>query len=89
MESASSGILAGYNMARKILRKNFLEPSKMTAIGALPLYISDGTLQKFQPMNANFRIIESLGERVKSKQERYNKIAQRALGVIKAALDKE
>ncbi|MCR4692597.1 MAG: methylenetetrahydrofolate--tRNA-(uracil(54)-C(5))-methyltransferase (FADH(2)-oxidizing) TrmFO [Firmicutes bacterium] len=89
VESASSGILAGFNMARKILGKDFFEPNKVTAIGALPLYISDERIEKLQPMNANFGIIESLGERVKSKQERYNKIAQRALGTLKDALDKE
>ena len=89
VESASSGILAGFNMARKILGKDFLEPSKMTAIGALALYISDEKIEKLQPMNANFGIIEPLGERIRNKQERYNKIAQRALKTLKEALDKE
>ena len=89
VESASSGILAGYNMAKKLLGEPFFEPDKRTAIGALPLYISDEGIKKFQPMNANFGIIESLDYRVKNKQERYLKIAERALETVKKALSEE
>ncbi len=83
VESASSGILAGYNMARHLKNEPMLEPDKRTAIGALALYISNESVTKFQPMNANFGIIEGLNERVKNKAERYNKIAVRALDIIK------
>ncbi|MCR4718137.1 MAG: methylenetetrahydrofolate--tRNA-(uracil(54)-C(5))-methyltransferase (FADH(2)-oxidizing) TrmFO [Firmicutes bacterium] len=89
VESASSGILAGFNMARKILGREFLEPDGKTAIGALPLYISDSGIKKLQPMNANFGIIESLPYRVRNKQERYKQIAERALETLKCAIDKE
>ncbi len=80
VESASSGILAGYNLARQILGEPLFEPDIRTAIGALPLYIT--TAQKLQPMNANFGIIEGLSERVRNKVERYSRIAERALGII-------
>ena len=86
VESASSGILAGYNMAKMLLNKPLFEPDRKTAIGSLPLYISDETIKKFQPMNANFGIIEPLDYRVKNKQERYLKIAERALETVKNAL---
>ena len=86
VESASSGILAGFNMARMLENKRFFEPDKATAIGALPLYISDEAIKKLQPMNANFGIIEPLGYKVRNKQERYGKIAERALDTLKAAL---
>lgn len=89
VESASSGILAGLNMARMIMDKPFFEPDKKTAIGALPLYISDESIKKLQPMNANFGIIESLDYRVKNKQERYLKIAERAIERLKTELLKE
>lgn len=79
VESASSGILAGYNMARQILGKPLFEPSSKTAIGSLPLYISSEAIGKLQPMNANFGIIDSLSERIKNKVERYKKIAEIAL----------
>lgn len=84
VESAASGLMAGYNMARMIKGLPLMEPDIKTAIGALPLYIT--TAEKLQPMNANFGIIESLDKRVKNKIERYNMIANRALEVIKSKL---
>lgn len=89
VESASSGILAGYNMAKLLQDEAMLEPSQKTCIGALPLYISSGTITNFQPMNANFGIIEGLGEKIRNKAERYNKIALRALDIIKEQLKGE
>ncbi len=83
VESASSGILAGYNMARILKGKTLLEPDSKTCIGALPLYISNSANEKFQPMNANFGIIDGLNERIRKKAERYEKIALRALETLK------
>jgi methylenetetrahydrofolate--tRNA-(uracil-5-)-methyltransferase len=82
VESASSGILAGYNMAACLKDKPLFEPDGKTCIGALPLYISNEGNTKFQPMNANFGIIEGLNERIRNKAERYNKIALRALDIV-------
>lgn len=89
VESASSGILAGYNMAKTILGDDMFEPDAKTCIGALPLYISNPSNTSFQPMNANFGIIESLNERIRNKAERYNKIALRALDIVKNQLKGE
>lgn len=87
VESASSGILAGYNMAKMILGGDMFKPDPKTAIGSLPLYISDETKDSIQPMNANFGIIESWPERIRGgKVERYKLIAARALETIKAQL---
>ena len=83
VESASSGIMAGYNMAKLIKGEEMLEPDRKTAIGSLPLYISNESIEQLQPMNANFGIIEPLEERVKKKQERYKKMALRALETLK------
>ena len=89
VESASSGILAGYNMAALLKGKDMFEPDARTCIGALPLYISNTANTKFQPMNANFGIIEGLNEKIRNKAERYNKIAVRALDIIKKQLKGE
>ncbi len=83
VESASSGILAGYNMAALLTGSDMFEPDAKTCIGALPLYISNQANTNFQPMNANFGIIEGLNEKVRKKSERYNKIAIRSLEIIK------
>ena len=87
VESASSGILAGYNMAAMLNGKDMFEPDSKTCIGALPLYISNSANTKFQPMNANFGIIDGLNERIRNKAERYNKIANRALDIMKDKLN--
>ena len=79
MESAASGILAGINAARQMQGKaQFVMPAD-TVMGALARYISDGSVTDFQPMGANFGILPPLGERIRSKQERYEKISQRGL----------
>ncbi len=82
VESASSGILAGYNMARMIKEMPMLEPDSRTVIGALPIYISGFAAKDFQPMNANFGIVAGLDERIKKKSDRYAKIAQRSLQIL-------
>lgn len=86
VESASSGVLAGFNMARAIKDLPLLEPDQKTCIGALPIYISTASGGSFQPMNANFGIIEGLDERIKKKAERYAKIAERSLNILKSNL---
>lgn len=84
VESASSGILAGLNMANMILEKPLFEPNAKTAIGSLPLYISNSSIGRLQPMNANFGIIEGLEKKVKGKKtERYRLIAERSLDLLK------
>ncbi len=83
VESAASGIAAGLALACELKGIKPPEPDKRTAMGALALYISDSANVNFQPMNANFGIIEGLSERVRKKQERYLKIAERSLGIIK------
>lgn len=88
VESASSGLLAGFNIAQLIKNKEMFEPSSQTCIGALPLYISNSTLGKLQPMNANFGIIDSWHERVKgNKIDRYRLVAGRALDKVKEQLN--
>ena len=82
IESAASGMLAGIETAREILG---LEPADFpaeTAIGALALYVSGGSVGDFQPMNINFGIISPLGYRVKGKRNKNAAISQRSLEII-------
>ena len=85
VESASSGIMAGFNVARIVCGQKPLMPDSKTCIGALPIYIT-GKTSRLEPMNANFGIIDSLDERIRSKQERYAKIAQRSFLTLKESL---
>lgn len=79
MESAASGIMAGLNMARRLQGKDTIILPQETMIGALARYISDETVENFQPMGANMGILPEIGVRIKDKQERYQVIADRAL----------
>ena len=76
-------------MAAEICGKPMYEPDKRTSIGALALYISNGSVGDFQPMSANFGIIEGLDERIRNKSERYRKIAERSLEIVRESLEKE
>ncbi len=83
MESASSGILAGYNAARYLLGEEPILLPKITMLGALSQYICDESVKNFQPMGAAFGIIEPLEEKIRDKKERYEKLAQRSLEYFK------
>lgn len=82
VESAASGLTVGIYLSRLLNEKNVVEFSKDTAIGALSNYISNDTVEKFQPMNVNFGIINPLGYRVKGKQAKNLEISNRALAEI-------
>lgn len=79
VESASSGLLCGVNMARVLDEKEPVDFSRKTAIGALANYVANPTVSDFQPMNVNFGIMEPLSERIRKKRERYEKISALAL----------
>ena len=75
VESISSGMLAGINAANKLLKQEKIIFPQNTMIGALANYISTPN-NEFQPMNANFGIIEQLEENIKDKKLKYEKIAE-------------
>ena len=86
VESTASGFLAAVAMAAKLQEKPIPEFPRTTAIGALGLYISDESIENFQPMNVNFSIISPLEKRIKKKAEKNLAIANRALEVIDGLL---
>ncbi|MBO5280024.1 MAG: methylenetetrahydrofolate--tRNA-(uracil(54)-C(5))-methyltransferase (FADH(2)-oxidizing) TrmFO [Clostridia bacterium] len=83
IESAGSGFVAGINAAKAALRKDAVVFPETTMIGAMAAYVSRGSTGKFQPMNANFGIIEPLGYRVKGGKTAKNEaLAARSLEII-------
>ena len=82
VESTASGFLAAVAMAARLQGKAVPDFPKTTAIGALGLYISDSTVENFQPMNINFSIISPLEKRIRKKAEKNLAIANRSLEVI-------
>jgi methylenetetrahydrofolate--tRNA-(uracil-5-)-methyltransferase len=82
VESAASGFLAAVAMAAKVQGRELPDFPRTTAIGALGLYISDESIENFQPMNINFSIISPLEQRIRKKAEKNLAIANRSLAVI-------
>ena len=84
MESASSGILAGYNAARRLFGEEPILLPKITMMGALSQYICDESVKNFQPMGAAFGIIDPLEEKIRDKKERYETLANRSMEYFKS-----
>ena len=82
MESAASGLLAGIETARELMNLPPVDFPGETAIGALSLYVSGGSVSDFQPININFGIIKPLNQKIRGKRNRNMAISQRSLGII-------
>ena len=89
VESAASGMLVGIETASRMLGFAPVDFPQETAIGALSLYISGGSVGDFQPMNVNFGIISPLGYRVKGKRNKNAEISARSLAIIEELMKKE
>ena len=86
IESAASGILAAHAVADRLQGKELLLPPPETMMGALCRYISDESVEDFQPMGSNMGILPPLAEPVKGKQERYQAMADRAVEAMNSYL---
>lgn len=82
VESISSGMVVAKNVINQINGMDKVIYDKNTMIGALAKYISSER-EDFQPMNANFGILEPLDEKIRDKKMRYQKMADRALSNFK------
>lgn len=87
IESSVSGLLAALNLLLALKgRPSFTLPST-TMMGALSAYISDETVENFQPMGCNMGILQPpLPERIKEKAVRYETLAKRGLEDFRQAL---
>ncbi len=78
MESAVTGLIAGYNAVRLIKGQELIVPDIDTLTGALLNFITTSTSTNFQPMNANFGILPLLPTKIKDKKLKYEAYANRA-----------
>ncbi|MCD8143077.1 MAG: methylenetetrahydrofolate--tRNA-(uracil(54)-C(5))-methyltransferase (FADH(2)-oxidizing) TrmFO [Clostridiales bacterium] len=82
VESAASGLLAGTELAHRMLGLPPVDFPQETALGALAQYVSTPSAD-FQPMNVNFGIIPPLGHRVRGgKRAKNAELARRALEAL-------
>lgn len=79
MESASSGLMAGINAYLRATGKDTVTFPDYTMIGSLSRYISDESVDDFQPMGANFGVLPALSDRPRDKALRGAMYAQRSL----------
>lgn len=84
VESAASGLIAGWNAGRLARGLAPLVFPPETTLGSMAHYITTADFRHFQPMNANFGLFPPVGHRVRSKKEKNEAIAHRALAGIEA-----
>ena len=85
-ESIATGMLAGINMAKRILSEELLMLPSECILGALTKYISDKEHTQFQPINSNWALVPPIEL---PKKERKNKklknelLSKRSIEVLK------
>ncbi len=82
-ESLGTGLMAGINLARRLEGKPVAVPPPTTMLGGLYRYLREADPAHFQPMNANFGLLEPLAARAK-KDDRKRLLAARAVEDFKA-----
>ena len=75
IESTASGFLAAYYAVCRYLGiEEPFKPDNRTIIGSMAAYVSDPSVKKFVPMNANFGIVRRPEEKFKGKDKKKQKI---------------
>jgi methylenetetrahydrofolate--tRNA-(uracil-5-)-methyltransferase len=83
-ESSATGLLAGINMSRLQDGKPAIVPPATTMLGALYRYIRECEPKHFQPMNANFGLLDDLSSPVRDKKRKRELFAERSLDVLES-----
>ena len=82
-ESSATGLLAGVNMARLIDGAEPVIPPPATMLGGLYRYLREADPAHFQPMNANFGLLDELDQHVRDKRRKRELLAERALETMR------
>ena len=85
-ESLGTGILAGINLARRLVGLPVAVPPPSTMLGGLYRYLRDADPKHFQPMNANFGLLEPLAGKLK-KDRKKELLVERAQAEFAAWLE--
>jgi methylenetetrahydrofolate--tRNA-(uracil-5-)-methyltransferase len=83
-ESAATGLLAGINLARMLDGAPPVVPPPTTMLGALYRYLREADPKHFQPMNANFGLLDELAVPIRDKRRKREAFAARAMHDIVA-----
>ena len=80
-ESVATGLVAGRNLARLLAGAEPTLPPPTTMLGALYRYLREADPRYFQPMNANFGLVDEMAP-VRDKRRKRELLAERALGAL-------
>lgn len=83
-ESTATGLLAGVNLSRMLHGAAPLVPPATTMLGALYRYLRETDPARFQPMNANWGLLDPIDPPVRDKARRRQALADRALAAMEA-----
>ncbi len=78
MESAATGIVAGINAGRIYKGLEPLVLPAETMLGSLTRYVSNPSLDNFQPMNSNFGLLPPMETRIRKKADRNLALSNRS-----------
>jgi len=81
-ESSATGLLAGINLSRLLAGDEPVIPPPTTMLGALYRYLNEADPRHFQPMNANFGLLDELETPVRDKRRKREMLAERALRAL-------
>jgi methylenetetrahydrofolate--tRNA-(uracil-5-)-methyltransferase len=85
-ESSATGLLAGINLDRLLRGDDPIVPPPTTMLGALYRYLREADPKHFQPMNANFGLLDELDgvapKVLKDKTRKRELFAERALAAL-------
>ena len=86
-ESTASGLLAAINLDRMLRGGQPVVPPPTTMLGALYRYLREADPKHFQPMNANFGLVDELVDPPRDKAKKKALYAERALRDLRAWVD--
>ncbi len=86
-ESTATGLLAAINLDRMLRGVHPVIPPPTTMLGALYRYLREADPAHFQPMNANFGLLEELAVVPRDKAKKREQYASRALGELRTWID--
>ena len=83
-ESSATGLVAGINLSRLMAGLEPVLPPPTTMLGALYRYLREADPAHFQPMNANFGLLDDLPQPVRDKRRKREMFAERALAELES-----
>jgi methylenetetrahydrofolate--tRNA-(uracil-5-)-methyltransferase len=81
-ESTATGLLAAVNLDRVLRGDAPVIPPPTTMLGAVYRYLREADPKHFQPMNANFGLLDDLDRPERDKQRKRERFATRALDAM-------